>query len=188
MQPGDVRPCERHCPKCDKWKHHSRFRSRKRKTPHSTVWEFNPKCRDCEQIERNEKKNADRPKAIIEQRAGRRATELSVSKDFIMINMGYQSLIPVVRAMMTPEGVCTSCGHPFLNERDIQLEHREPPRSSTDWARHHARNIGIFCASCNRTKNDKPYAQWLDEQEEARISNERHRMAPEQEQPQLALF
>jgi hypothetical protein len=74
--------------------------------------------------------------------------------------------------MMTDEGICTSCGHPFLNERDIQLEHREPPRHAQDWARLHARNIGLACGSCNRTKSGKSYAAWLDEQEGARIANE----------------
>jgi len=41
---------------CELWKHHSRFRSRQRKTPHGIVWEFDPLCRDCEQIERNERR------------------------------------------------------------------------------------------------------------------------------------
>ena len=72
---------------------------------------------------------------------------------------------------MTPEGECTCCGHSFLNERDIQIEHREPPRFKNDLAREHACNLGLLCASCNGTKGDKPYAQWLDEQQDIRESN-----------------
>jgi hypothetical protein len=170
----DPRPCERFCPTCQQWKHHSRFASRKRvaKPIGLATVHFDPICRDCQQRERNERKNDDRPKAIIENRAAERASKAGVPKAFFMVNMNWNSLIPEFRAMMSGEGRCTSCGHPFLHERDIQLEHREPPRSPTDWARHHARNIGIFCASCNNPKRNKPYAQWLDEQEECRLSNE----------------
>lgn len=167
---ADPRPCERRCSRCHLWKHFSRFRSSKRRN--STVSDFSRVCRDCEQIERNEHKNADRPLAIIEQRAASRATKSGVPKTFIMTNMNYRSLVPVLRAMMTTEGLCTSCGHGFLNERDIQLEHREAPRHDRDWARLHARNIGIACASCNRRKAKRTYAQWLDDEEDARLSNE----------------
>jgi len=170
------RPCERQCKKCGEWKHHSRFRTWKRKdydgrnTTVSPV-RFHPVCRDCEQKERNEKKIADRPKAIIEQRARSLASKLGVSFDFVWIQLNYRALVPVLRAMMTSEGLCQGCGHGFLNERDIQIEHLEPPRSDQDWARLHARNLRLGCGSCNRTKGQKPFAQWLDEQEGARLSN-----------------
>lgn len=85
--------------------------------------------------------------------------------------MNYRALVPIMRAMMTPEGLCLNCGHDFVNERDIQIEHLEAPRSKQDWARLHARNLRLLCGSCNRTKSDKPYPVWLDEQESARKSN-----------------
>jgi len=182
----NARPCERLCAKCGLWKHFSRFRSRKRNFPHGSMWEFNLNCRDCELIERNEKKNEDLAKAIIDNRAGHTARKLGVTKQFMLVNMNYNALTPVLRAMMSAEGRCLSCGHPFDHQRDIQLEHREPPRSDHDWARHHARNIGIFCQSCNGTKGDKRYDEWLDEQEEARLSNEIHRSNPPDDQ--LSLF
>jgi hypothetical protein len=47
-----------------------------------------------------------------------------------------------------------------------------------DWAREHSRNIAFYCASCNRTKREKPYGVWLDEQEAARLANEKHRASP----------
>jgi 5-methylcytosine-specific restriction endonuclease McrA len=161
---------------CREWKHHSRFRSferkdRRRNSTVSPIVGFSPKCRDCEQRRRNEKKNADRPLAIIEQRATTAAAKAGVSREFFMTQMNYASLVPVLRALMTSEGLCQGCGHEFVNERDIQIEHMEPPRCPKDWARLHARNLRLGCGSCNRTKGTKPYAQWLDEQESARISN-----------------
>jgi hypothetical protein len=128
-------------------------------------------CRDCEQKARNEKKNADRPLAIIQARAGRAATKAGRTREFFWTQMNYRSLVPVLRALMTPDGLCTACGHDFVNERDIQIEHIEAPRSDKDWARLHARNLRFSCGSCNQTKGAKPFAQWLDEQEGARLSN-----------------
>jgi hypothetical protein len=175
------RPCERKClPKeqggCGQWKHHSRFHSWQRKDNdgrNSTVApvRFDPLCRDCQQKHRNEKKNLDRPRSIIEGRARTAAAKAGLSLEFFMTHMNYRALIPHMRAMMTSEGLCLSCGHLFDSERDIQVEHIEPPRSEQDLARLHARNIRLMCGSCNRTKSDKPFAQWLDEQEGARLSN-----------------
>jgi hypothetical protein len=168
---SDPRPCERKCEECGDYKHHSRFHSWKRSN--STVATFSAKCRDCEQKARNEKKNADRPRSIIEQRAASAATKWGVSKRFFITQMNYRALIPELRALMTDEGLCKGCGHEFLNERDIQIEHIEPPRQEIvpDWARLHARNLRLCCGSCNRTKGSKPFSQWLDEQEGARLSN-----------------
>jgi hypothetical protein len=128
-------------------------------------------CRDCEQKARNEKKNADRPLAIVRQRAAAAATKAGVPFQFMWVQMNYRGLVPYMRAAMSPEGVCLCCGHPFQNERDIQIEHIEPPRGEQDWDRLHARNLRLGCGSCNRTKGKKPFATWLDEQEGARLSN-----------------
>jgi hypothetical protein len=167
------RPCERKCEDppigCGQWKHHSRFHNWKR--GNSTVATFCRICRDCEQKARNEKKNADRPRAIIEQRAAVAATKVGVARDFFMVQMNYRALIPELRALMSKEGLCKACGHSFLSERDIQIEHIEPTRFDKDWARLHARNIRLCCGSCNRTKGQKSFDQWLDEQEGARLSN-----------------
>jgi 5-methylcytosine-specific restriction endonuclease McrA len=136
-----------------------------------SVSTFSSKCRDCEQKERNEKKNSDRPLAIIRSRAAQAANKAGCSGEFVWIQMNYIALVPVLRAMMTEEGLCLGCGHPFQNERDIQIEHLEPPRHRQDWARLHARNVRLACGSCNRTKGAKPFAIWLDEQEGARLAN-----------------
>jgi HNH endonuclease len=180
----NIRPCERLCQTCRQWKHHSRFHL---KTGNSTDARFSPTCRDCEQKERNERKNEDRPIAIMRQRAATAARKAKVSVDFYWTQMNYAAFVPVLRAMMTAEGKCIGCGHPFLNERDIQIEHLEPPRKEIhpDWARLHARNLRLACGSCNRTKGQKPFNQWLDEQEGARLSNLKEPTQKPPEQPPL---
>ncbi len=163
------RPCERKCAKCGLHKHHSRFGTT---TPfNSTVKRFDPVCRDCRQKVRNEKKNADRPLSIIKGRAAQAAHKAETSTEFFWTQMNYRGLVPLMRILMSEDGRCLSCGHPFVNERDIQIEHIEPPRHHQDWARLHARNLRLFCGSCNRTKSDKSFVEWLDEQEGARRSN-----------------
>jgi 5-methylcytosine-specific restriction endonuclease McrA len=156
------------------------------KGTHAPTVRFAPDCLDCEQKRRNEKKNEDRPYAILRRRAADHAHKAGVGVEFMWINMNYRAKVPVFRAMMTPEGLCTSCGHPFDNERDIQIEHRAPKRHRQDWARLHARNLDIACTNCNGRKSNKSYEQWLDDEEEARISNEidRHNDT-QQQQPAL---
>jgi len=167
------RPGERKCAECGEWKHHSRFRSwRDDRLRNSTVSvSFSPLCRDCEQKLRNIKKNVDRPLALIRQRAQDAARRAGATAEFFWTQMNYASLVPMLRAMMTSGSTCQMCGHDFVGERDIQIEHCEPPRNKQDWARLHARNVRFACGSCNRTKSKKPFAHWLDEQEMARISN-----------------
>jgi 5-methylcytosine-specific restriction endonuclease McrA len=135
------------------------------------VSRFSPRCKACEQKLRNETKNADRPRAIIEQRAAAAATKAGVSKQFFMMDMNYRALVAIMRALMSDEGLCLDCGHKFVNERDIQIEHWYPPRGPRDWALLHTRNLGFACGSCNGVKGKKPPLVWLDEQEDARLSN-----------------
>lgn len=194
------RPCERWCPGAKgegHWRHFDRFRKRKVIDTHGTVCiRFNKYCKQCEQILRVERKNEDRPLSIIHKRAEVRASKLGVSVDFIWRNMNYQSLVAKYRGALLPDALCSNCGHPYESERDIQIEHREPPRFQGDWAREHARNLEFYCGNCNPTKHDKPYSPWLDEQEETRLVNEQQRAEglggrPTDEMPgqqRLALF
>jgi 5-methylcytosine-specific restriction endonuclease McrA len=132
---------------------------------------FSTRCKACEQKLRNEKKNEDRARAIVEQRARTAATKAEQSFPFFWEQMNYKSLVAPLRAFMSPEGTCQACGPPFVNERDVQIEHIEPQRTEKDWARLHARNLRFTCGSCNRAKGRTPYNLWLDEQEDARLSN-----------------
>lgn len=179
------RPDERLCSKehggCGYWKHHSRFRNWEDVRTHLT--RFAVRCLDCETKERNERKNEDRPLWIVRERARRYARKYGVSFDFMWINMNWRSLVPMYRAMRTEEGLCTSCAHPFDSEPDVQFDHICPMRSDKDYARLHARNIAIRCSSCNRGKADKPYDEWLDQQEGARLSNEENPSAALMREP-----
>jgi 5-methylcytosine-specific restriction endonuclease McrA len=154
----------------------------------STISRFHPDCRDCEQKARNEKKNTDRPLAIIQGRAKQAAHKAGVSVEFMWIDMNYRSLVPQLRAALTDEATCLGCGHSFLGERDIQIEHIEPPRSPQDWERVHARNLRLFCGSCNGTKGNKPFTLWLHEQEGARLSNLKEKQQEPKQAVQLTLF
>ena len=189
---NDHRPCERQCKgPCGLWKHHSRFRGRERKTPHGTVWEFDKDCKDCQQIKRNDQKNADRPLAIIRGRAQEAAHRAGTTTEFFWTQMNYRALVPWMRAMMTDEGLCIACGHAFVNERDIQIDHLFPPRHRQDWGRLHTRNVRLGCGSCNNSKGSKEPDQWLDEQEVARITNllyrEEEPEVRDDDDPQLSL-
>src|SRR5262245_36267588 len=122
-----------------------------------------PMCCGVQSVEdsnaRSIKAREDRALAIMYRRAASWAHKLGVTTEYMWIDMNWQALVAILRSMMTPEGKCVSCGHKFDNERDIQIEHREPPRKDpprggVDWARHHARNIGILCQPCNSTKQN----------------------------------
>lgn len=72
--------------------------------PHGSVWHFDPICKDCQQKERNERKNDDRAQAVIEARAGDWAHKTGTTKAFFLVNMNWRALIPVFRAMISDEG------------------------------------------------------------------------------------
>ena len=167
---------QRCCATCKEWKPHSHFCKRRRIRPEGTFWDFDADCRACQQIARNEKKNQDRSHSIIERRARQLAARCGVAFDFFWTNLGWKSLAVPYRALATnlDTAICQSCRHPFEHERDIQIEHISPPRHDQDWARHDARNIRFLCTNCNRAKSSKDHPTWLDEEEGARISNERH--------------
>ena len=164
---------QRCCRTCQQWLPYSRFCKRLRKLPEGTFWHFDPDCRACQQKARNEAKNEDRPRAIIERRARAMAAKCGTTFDFFWEKLGWKSLVPIYRALTTDPGACCqSCFQGFDHERDIQIEHFLPPRGLDDWARHSARNLRFLCTNCNRVKGTKDPETWLDEEEGARIANE----------------
>lgn len=161
--------------------HHKQFRHRTLKTEHGTVFDFFRSCRRYELDQRNAIKNEDRASAIVLQRATALARKGGVTADFVMKRLGWERLIPLARLHLSEDGICLDCGEPFLNERDMQVEHREPARGFQDWPRHHARNIAFICATNNNFKNNRPFAAYLDDQweiEEAVISHNGERRPP----------
>lgn len=151
------------------------WRRRLRETPHGSVWEYETICKACEVHDRTEAKAQDPARAKIERAAAEVVTKVNnhfktigserrIGRDFVMTRLHYEHLIEPMRFAMDSHRCWASCGEPFKNERDIQLEHREPPRSPLDWERMDARNIDVKCGTCNNMKADKPYSQWLHEQ------------------------
>lgn len=136
------------------------------------MWEYDPECKLCQQTQRVETKHEDEAKALLLRRVDGIASKHHLKRAFILEDLNYWSLLPQVRAMLSAEGICPNCGHEFDAERDVQLDHREPPRPELrpDLARLHARNVAVLCGSCNNAKGCKRYAMWLDEEEEARLS------------------
>jgi hypothetical protein len=116
------------------------------------------------------KANADRALAVIRQLVATAAHKAGESTEFFMIQMNYRALVPLMRRLMNG-GLCKGCGHRFANELDLQIEYYDPPRHAQDWARLHEQNVLLLCSSCSSTKTDKPFDQWLDEMEAARLSD-----------------
>ena len=107
-------------------------------------------------------RDRDHARAIIDRRADVRARQLRVTKGFILVDMNWRALIPLMRALLGPDGVCPDCGRGFRNDRDIAIDHLEPPRRYHDWAREHARNISLVCCSCKSRKQRLSLADYLD--------------------------
>src|SRR6516164_5801335 len=91
-------------------------------------------------------------KAIIEQRAAEAAANAGVSREFFLTQMNYQSLIPDVFGMISPDGLCKGCGGKVLGEPDIYIVHILPPRSHFDWELLHEPNIYVSCGAYNRRR------------------------------------
>lgn len=168
-----------YCVGCEAWHHHSRFKRRQRKTPHGYVWEYDGECKLYQQTKRVEQKNADPARAIVEKRASeivRKANKVpgepKITLEFVMADLNYQSLVPMVRAFQAwpAECFCPNCGSPYNQMSTFHYDHREPPRDPRDWARLHARNIGPLDRECNCSKGDMAYGEWLDLEEDKRLS------------------
>jgi hypothetical protein len=184
------------CARHGEWHHHVRFNRRKRyddhENPNEYVWEYDRDCKLYLQTCRVEKKNEDQARAIVERRASevvREANRVSgpkITLAFVMGALNYRSLIPLVRAyLLWPEECfCPNCASTYNQLSTFHFDHREPPRHPRDWARLHARNIGPLDRECNCAKGDMPYPEWLDLEEDKRLSAEAHnaRLADEAEQ------
>jgi 5-methylcytosine-specific restriction endonuclease McrA len=134
------------------------------------MWIYDRECRLCQQTKRVRAKHDDPVLALLLRRAGDVARRAGIKRQFVLEDLNYWSLLPFLRAALSADGLCPNCGHEFNEERDVQFDHVEPPRHRQDFARLHARNVTILCGSCNNTKAAKAYADWLDDQEEARLS------------------
>lgn len=109
-----------------------------------------------------------RARHLIRQRVTPRAHHLGVPAGFLLRDLGWELLIPRLALMLEPGALC-ECGREFRQEREVTLDHREPPRHRQDWARHNVANIAIACGPCNYAKGARPFSEWLDLIEERRL-------------------
>lgn len=165
----EIRNDRLYCPGCNTWLHYSRF-SPKRQTDHGTVVQFHPKCRVCEQSERDDQKNESRALAKIQASARSHARYWDVTADQLVYDLGWVKLESWVEAALDGQIECINCLHPFRGPDDVQIDIRHPVRNPQDTARMHVRNVGPLCKSCNIRKGNKGYSEWLDEEEDARQS------------------
>lgn len=165
----EVRNDRLYCPGCKTWLHYSRF-SPYRKNHHGTVVTFHSQCRTCEQSERDDRKNESRALVKIISSARSHARDWNVTTDELVYDLGWSELEDWVEAAIDGRAKCINCLHPFRGPDDVQIDIRDPVRGRDDRARMHVRNVGPLCRSCNNRKSGKPYSEWLDEEEQARIS------------------
>ena len=150
------------------WKNHRVFVSGsvdEYRTPKSN-------CRLAEQTIRDHGKEADPARAAIEGRAKQFARELSnalghsIGYRFVLVELNWQALIPIMRALLGPDGLCLNCGKHRATARELHIEHRLPPQKTTDWPAQHGRNLWIACGGCNgekaRSDADRP---WLEREQ-----------------------
>lgn len=177
---GDQLYCRGH----GEWHHHGRFQDHK--AADGSICRYDLDCKLFQQTKRVEAKNVDLARATVEGRAKeivRKANEWAkatgeqkINLEFVMYNLNYRSLIPMVRAYLVwgEESLCPNCGSPYDSKSTLHFDHREPPRNPRDWARLHARNIGPLDKECNTPKNDMAYAKWLDVEETKRLNAEEY--------------
>ncbi|HKE76649.1 MAG TPA: hypothetical protein VKB57_23730 [Acidimicrobiales bacterium] len=128
-----------------------------------------PDCRLAEQTIRDHGREADPARFAIEGRAKSFAGELSkalgntIGYHFVLIELNWRALTPIMRALLAPDGLCLNCGRHRQAARHLHIEHRIPPLCLADWPAQHARNLWIACGGCNveKGRNDADRA-WLE--------------------------
>jgi hypothetical protein len=137
-----------------------------------TVSEYrSPKadCRLARQTMRDADKERDPGGAAIIGRAKEHARNVSqalgqtVGYKFVLVELNWDALIPIMRALLGPDGKCLNCRRRQSDARRYHIEHRIPPEHLADWAAHHARNLWLACGGCNcrKGRNDADRA-WLE--------------------------
>ena len=151
------------------------------------------KCKLAEQTIKDQGKEADPALAAITSRAKELARDLSkalgntVGYKFVLIELNWQGLVPILRALLGADGICLNCGRHRGSAREYHIEHRCPPEHLADWATQHARNLWLACAGCNMEKGRRDAdREWLErEQRKWMIDRNWHRHAGEKGWPLL---
>lgn len=126
-------------------------------------------CRLAEQTIRDHGKEFDPARYAIEGRAKSLAADLSkalgntISYKFVLIELNWRGLVPIMRALLSPDGLCLNCGRHRDGTRNLHIEHRCPPIHVADWPAQHARNLWIACGGCNGSKGrHDANREWLE--------------------------
>jgi hypothetical protein len=145
-------------------------------------------CRLAEQTIRDHGKEADPARYAIEGRAKQLAGDLSkalgntIGYRFVLIELNWGALVPIMRALLAPDGICLNCGRHRSTCRELHIEHRIPVVHIADWPAQHARNLWIACAGCNieKGRNDadrdwleREHRKWVIDREWAKHAGEK---------------
>jgi hypothetical protein len=129
-------------------------------------------CNLANRTIRDHGRESDPARYAIEGRAKDLAGDLSkalgnsVSYHFVLVELNWRALIPIMRALLAPDGLCLNCGRHQDATRKLHIEHRVPVLNILDWAAQHARNLWIACGGCNGEKgrNDAD-REWLEKEQ-----------------------
>ena len=166
IEATDKRPCD----VCGERKNFSKFGNKR--NPATGEIEFLTVCKSCLLEEQKKRNGSDRARQIMRRRAKSHASRLGVSIGFMWVEMNWRHLVPYMRGMLAEGASCLSCGECFRDEQDITIDHGLTPRDlpgGRDFAREHAMNIALRCASCNKSKKDTDLSAWFDALEAARV-------------------
>jgi hypothetical protein len=135
------------------------------------VTRYAARCLDAQQAIRDRDRATDPAADAIVNRARKHARALSkalgvtVSYHWVLDELLWIGLVPFLRAAIGPGGVCLNCGAHHDKAAEYQIEHAVTPRSLTDWAAHHARNLW-FADGCNQKKGTRDRDRaWIDTQQ-----------------------
>lgn len=128
-----------------------------------------PNCGLAKQTIKDHGKEADPARYAIEGRAKELAGDLSkalgntIGYSFVLIELNWRALIPIMRALLGPDGRCFNCGRHHGDPRKMHIDHRVPPLCTADWPAQHTRNLWIVCAGCNTGKGrNEVNRDWLE--------------------------
>lgn len=162
----EIRDGRKWCAHHKAWELLDEFRSI---SGHGSASTYKPICKVAEIAVRDGLNAEDPARRFVERRASdlvatlRKAGAPGVSRQFVMDELNYEALVPIVDTLISPAGMCIACGHPF-DIKHLHFDHIEPPRwelGVIDWERLHAQNIQILHPGENTSKGPKTYPVWL---------------------------
>lgn len=155
--------CEYH----SRWEPVEDFRWTTHQSGHTGVTRLpRPNCKLAEQTIRDHGRESDPAKTAIEGRAKKHARLIRAGYKWVLIELNWQALIPIMRALLGADGLCLNCGRHRPSATELHIEHRVPPEGPDDWPAQHARNLWIACEGCNLEKGPSESDRtWLEREQ-----------------------